>query len=175
MKCSRNHKYFPKSFQNEEKENAKCFLCGNKNKFPFYECKYCKELICSECSFSSDIKQNSCNFCSNELTWRKCIYTTCDRCHHPSECFYYCICCDYSFCINCIAIPKGYCGGLHKLQQFDIKKINSSTYNQLYFYNFYEEFNGKCSKCNGTIGQKVFACLRCALFLCEKCMKKNEE
>ena len=86
LKCSKNHKYFKKAINSEE---SKCFLCNRANMIPYYECKYCKEMICSDCSSGVVGRQNSCFNCNNELIWRKCIYTSCNRCQKLSDCFYY--------------------------------------------------------------------------------------
>ena len=182
MKCSKNHKYFQKPINT--KEEIKCYICNKANIFPYYECKYCKEQICSKCAEGAAGRQNSCFNCNNELTWRKCIYSTCDRCHKLVECFYYCICCDYSICINCSNLPKNMCGGLHELEEIDLSKNyyhkdnsgENKVFKNIFCYNHEVSFGGKCSWCNTTIGKKkVFACLRCSLFLCEKCVKKNNE
>lgn len=182
MKCSKNHKYFQKPINS--KEEIKCYICNKANIFPYYECKYCKEQICSNCASGAEGRQNSCFNCNNELTWRKCIYSTCDRCHKLVECFYYCICCDYSICLNCSNLPKNMCGGLHELEEIDLSKTychkdnsgENKVLKNIFCYNHEVSFGGKCSWCNTTIGKKrVYACLRCSLFLCEKCIKKNNE
>ena len=179
MKCSKNHKYFQKPVNTNEE--IKCFICNKANIFPYYECKYCKEQICSDCASNSSTRQNSCFNCNNELTWRKCIYTSCNRCNKMTDCFYYCICCDYYICINCSSLPKNMCGSLHKLEEIDLTKDYCSTdtnnqekKNKFYCYNYEVLFNGKCCWCNTTIGKKkIWACLRCSLFLCDKCVKRN--
>ncbi len=103
-KCSKNHKYFQKPIN--AKEDIKCFLCNKLNIFPYYECKYCKEQICSDCIAGIPESQHSCFNCNSEIYWRKSIYTACERCQKLSDCFYYCIFCDYSICINCTGLPK---------------------------------------------------------------------
>ena len=182
MKCSKNHKYFQKPVNTQEE--LKCFICNKAKIFPYYECKYCREQICSDCANSGSVRQNSCFNCNNELTWRKCIYTSCDRCHKLLDCFYYCVCCDYSICINCSSLPKKMCGAFHNLEEIDLMKnfcitdaINDSQpkkVNKIYCYNYQVLFNGKCCWCNITIGKsKIWGCIRCSLFLCDKCYKKN--
>lgn len=181
MKCSKNHKYFQKPVNTNEE--IKCFLCNKTNNFPYYECKYCKEQICSDCASNASTRQNSCFNCNNELSWRKCVYTSCNRCNKLSDCFYYCICCDYFICINCSNLPKNVCGALHKLEEIDLMKnycftdtLNQENYNKYYCYNYEVLFSGKCCCCNSTVGKKkIWACLRCSLFLCSKCVKKNNE
>ena len=181
LKCSKNHKYFQKPVNTTE--DIKCFICNKANIFPYYECKHCKEQICSDCAANATTRQNSCFNCNNELIWRKCIYTSCNRCNKLSDCFYYCICCDYSICINCSSLPKNMCGALHKLKQIDLMEnycftdqINQETINKIYCYNYEVLFNGKCSWCNSTMGKmKIWACLRCSLFLCDKCVKRNND
>lgn len=181
LKCSKNHTYFKKPVLNEE---TKCYICNKLNKIPYYECKFCKELICSDCASICTSKQNTCFNCNNELTWRKNIYTSCDRCHKLSECFYCCICCDYSICLNCASIPDKLCGTLHNLEEIDLRKNyyykdkidNDLICNKIYSFNYWLEFSGKCSWCNSTIGKnRIWGCLRCSLFLCEKCVKRNRE
>ena len=186
MKCSKNHNYFQKPVNT--KEEIKCLICNKSNVFPYYECKYCKEQICSNCSVGITSRQISCFNCNNELNWRKCIYTSCDRCHKLSDCFYFCICCDYSICLNCSSLPKNICGGLHNLKEIDLMKDyfpannnniiqeGNNIFNKIYCYNYEILFNGKCSLCNATVGKKkIWSCLRCSFFLCEKCYKKNED
>ena len=183
MKCSKNHNYFQKPVNTQEE--IKCLICNKSNVFPYYECKYCKEQICSNCCSGVTSRQNSCFNCNNEITWRKCIYTFCDRCHKLSDCFYYCICCDYSICLNCSSLPKKLCGGLHNLEEIDLMKDyfidNNQTernniFNKIYCYNYEVLFNGKCSLCNSTIGKKkIWACLRCSFFLCENCFTKDDD
>ena len=174
LKCFQNHKYFPKPVN--VSEESKCFLCNNTKAFPYYECKYCKEQICSECSEGVNIRQNSCQNCNNELNWKKCLFTECDKCHKQSECFYFCICCDNSICLNCSNNPKGKCGALHDLEKidFDLDKLYDFKKK---FSNYYEILiDGKCSLCNITIGKNImWACLRCSLFLCDKCFKRIDE
>ena len=182
MKCYKNHKYFQRPVNSEEE--IKCFLCNKSNNFPYYECKFCKEQICSDCSIAQTTRSSTCFNCNNELIWRKCIYTTCDRCHKLCECFYFCVCCDYSICINCSSLPKTMCGALHNLQEINL--LNSYSFNdngnenpifnKYYCYNYPVLFYGKCSRCNITIGKgKILACLRCSLFLCDRCVKKISE
>ena len=174
MKCFKNHKYFPKPVN--PNEDIKCFLCNKPKMFPYYECKYCKEQICSECSDGVTVKQNSCQSCSNELIWKKCLYTECDRCHQPVDCFYFCICCDYSICMNCSNLPKNKCGALHDLEKIEFDLDNQEKYKKGFCNNYETRFDGKCSWCNITIGKtNMWACLRCSLFLCEKCYKKGDE
>ena len=186
MKCSKNHNYFQKPVNT--KEEIKCLICNKSNVFPYYECKYCKEQICSNCSVGITSRQISCFNCNNELNWRKCIYTSCDRCHKLSDCFYFCICCDYSICLNCSSLPKNICGGLHNLKEIDLMKDyfpannnniiqeGNNIFNKIYCHNHEILFNGKCSLCNATVGKKkIWSCLRCSFFLCEKCYKKNED
>ena len=186
MKCSKNHNYFQKPVNT--KEEIKCLICNKSNVFPYYECKYCKEQICSNCSAGITSRQISCFNCNNELNWRKCIYTSCDRCHKLSDCFYFCICCDYSICLNCLSLPRNICGGLHNLKEIDLMKDyfpdnnnniiqeGNNIFNKIYCYNYETLFNGKCSLCNTTVGKKkIWSCLRCSFFLCEKCYKKNED
>ena len=165
MKCSKNHKYFQKTVNTNEE--IKCFICNKANNFPYYECKHCKEQICSDCASDSSTRQNSCFNCNNELTWRKCIYTKCNRCNKICDCFFYCICDDYSICINCSNLPKKMCGALHKLEEIDLMenycftdKINQEKLNNIYCYNYEFLFNGKCSWCNSNMGKKkIWACL----------------
>ena len=184
MKCGKNHKYFQKPVNT--KEELKCYICNKANVFPYYECKYCKEQICSDCAIPPSARQNTCFNCNNELIWRKCIYSTCDRCHKLSDCFYFCVCCDYSICINCASLPKNMCGALHNLEEIDLmenlcledkKSDNQSlNFNKIYCYNYPVLFNGKCSWCNITVGKsKIWGCLRCSLFLCDKCKIKNDD
>ena len=174
MKCFKNHKYFPKPVN--PNEEIKCFLCNKPKMFPYYECKYCKEQICSECSDGVTVKQNSCQSCSNELIWKKCLYTECDRCHQPVDCFYFCICCDYSICMNCSNLPKNKCGALHDLEKIEFDLDDQEKYKKGFCNNYEARFDGKCSWCNITIGKtNMWACLRCSLFLCEKCYKKGDE
>ena len=182
MKCYKNHKYFPKPVNTNE--DIKCLICNRAKMYPYYECKYCKEQICSDCSFPPSIRISSCFNCNNELIWRKCIYTSCDSCHKLCECFYYCICCDYFICINCSSLPKKMCGALHNLEEIDLMNNYSFTdndnqslsINKYYCYNYPVLFSGKCSWCNITIGKgKIWACTRCSLFLCDKCIAKNNE
>ena len=135
MKCAKNHKYFPKPVN--PKEDVKCFLCNKSKVFPYYECKYCKEQICSECSDGVTGKQNTCHNCNNELVWKKCLYTQCERCQKLSECFYFCICCDYAVCLNCSNNPKNKCGALHDLEkiEFDLDNPEKSLHGILYCIN----------------------------------------
>ena len=182
MKCSRNHKYFQRPINT--KEDIKCFLCNKSNIFPYFECKYCKEQICSDCIAGIPGTHHTCFNCNNEIYWRRGIYTSCDRCKKLSDCFYYCIFCDYSICINCTGLPKKKCGALHNLEEIDINtnycctdKINKEEkpkINNKYCFNYEVLFSGKCSWCNATIGKnKVWGCLRCSFFLCDKCIKRN--
>ena len=174
MKCSKNHKYFPKPVN--PNEDLKCFLCNKSKTFPYYECKYCKEQICAECSDGVNVKQNSCHSCSNELVWKKCLFNECDRCHQSCDCFYFCICCDYSICLNCSSIPKHKCGALHEIEKIEYDLDNNEKYKKGFCNNYEIRFDGKCSWCNITIGKNImFACLRCSLFLCEKCNKRMDE
>ena len=171
LKCFQNHKYFPKPVNTNE--DIKCFLCNRSKIFPYYECKYCKEQICSECSDGVNVRQNSCQNCNNELSWKKCLFTECDKCHKQSECFYFCICCDNSICLNCSNNPKGKCGALHCLEkiEFDLDKPNK--FKKRFHDNYEILIDGKCSLCNITIGKtSMWACLRCSLFLCNKCFKR---
>ena len=174
LKCFQNHKYFPKPVN--ASEESKCFLCNNTKAFPYYECKYCKEQICSECSEGVNVRQNSCQNCNNELCWKKCLFTECDKCHKQSECFYFCICCDNSICLNCSSNPKGKCGALHDLEKIEFDLDKSYDFKKK-FSNCYEMLiDGKCSLCNITIGKNImWACLRCSLFLCDKCFKRIDE
>ena len=174
LKCFQNHKYFPKPVNTNE--DIKCFLCNRSKIFPYYECKYCKEQICSECSDGVNVRQNSCQNCNNELSWKKCLFTECDKCHKQSECFYFCICCDNSICLNCSNNPKGKCGALHCLEkiEFDLDKPNK--FKKRFHDNYEILIDGKCSLCNITIGKTtMWACLRCSLFLCNKCFKRIDE
>ena len=179
LKCFQNHKYFPKPVN--AKEESKCFLCNNIKAYPFYECKYCKEQICSDCLEGVNVRQNSCQNCNNELIWKKCLFTECDKCHKLSECFYFCICCDNSICLNCSNNPKGKCGALHDLEKIELNSDKPDKDilfdNKKRFSNYYEALiDGKCSLCNITIGKNiVWACLRCSLFLCDKCFKRMDE
>ena len=174
MKCAQNHKYFPKPVN--PNEDLKCFLCNKSKVFPYYECKYCKEQICSECSDGAAGKQNTCQSCNNELIWKKCMFIECDRCHKLSECFYFCICCDYSICLGCTNNPINKCGALHDLKKINYDKNNENKYKKGFCNNFEVLFDGKCSFCNITIGKSpMWACLRCSLFLCGKCFKKSGE
>ena len=174
MKCYKNHKYFPKPVN--PNEDVKCFLCNKSKVFPYYECKYCKEQICSECSDGVLIKQNTCHSCSNELVWKKCLFTECDRCHQLVDCFYFCICCDYSICLNCSSLPKNKCGSLHKLEKINFNLDDPKKYKKRFCDNYEIRFNGKCSWCNITLGKiDIWTCLRCSLFLCQKCFIKINE
>ena len=174
MKCYKNHKYFPKPVN--PNEDVKCFLCNKSKIFPYYECKYCKEQICSECSYGVLIKQNTCHSCSNELVWKKCLFSECDRCHQLVDCFYFCICCDYSICLNCSSLPKNKCGSLHKLEKINFNLDDPKKYKKRFCDNYEIRFNGKCSWCNITLGKiDIWACLRCSLFLCQKCFIKINE
>ena len=182
MKCYKNHKYFQRPVNTEE--DIKCLICNKPNNFPYYECKFCKEQICSNCSIPPSTRVSTCFNCNNELIWRKCIYTSCDRCHKLCECFYFCVCCDYSICINCSSIPKKFCGALHNLKEIDLMNDfcfndndnQSFQFNKYFCYNYPVLFSGKCSWCNITIGKgKIWSCLRCSLFLCDKCVKKNSD
>ena len=184
LKCSKNHKYFKKAINSEE---TKCFLCNKANNIPYYECKYCKEMICSDCSSGVVGRQNSCFNCNNELIWRKCIYTSCNRCQKLSDCFYYCVCCDYYVCLNCSSLPKNeMCGALHNLKEIDLMNSYCCTdktdkeqiprINDKYCFNYEVLFSGKCCWCNATIGKnKIWGCLRCSFFLCDNCNKRNSE
>ena len=183
MKCSKNHKYFQKPMNS--KEELVCLICGNSKNFPFYECKHCNEQICSECSVGSSTREYTCHNCNNELTWKKCIYTTCDRCRKLTDCFFNCLCCDYSICINCTSLPNNYCGAMHKLEEINLMdnyfyndNINDENVklNNTYCFNYEVLFYGKCSWCNKTIGRsKIWACLRCSLFICDNCIKRSSE
>ena len=174
LKCFQNHKYFPKPIN--ANEDTKCFLCNKSKVFPYYECKYCKEQICSECSDGVNIRQNSCQNCNNELNWKKCLFTECDKCHKLSECFYFCICCDNSICLNCSNNPKGKCGALHDLEKIEFNLDESDKYKKRFCDNYEILIDGKCSLCNITVGKTpMWACLRCSLFLCDKCFKKIDE
>ena len=174
LKCFQNHKYFPKPIN--ANEDTKCFLCNKSNVFPYYECKYCKEQICSECSDGVNIRQNSCQNCNNELNWKKCLFTECDKCHKLSECFYFCICCDNSICLNCSNNPKGKCGALHDLEKIEFNLDEPDKYKKRFCDNYEILIDGKCSLCNITVGKTpMWACLRCSLFLCDKCFKKIDE
>ena len=174
LKCFQNHKYFPKPIN--ANEDTKCFLCNKSKVFPYYECKYCKEQICSECSDRVNIRQNSCQNCNNELNWKKCLFTECDKCHKLSECFYFCICCDNSICLNCSNNPKGKCGALHDLEKIEFNLDEPDKYKKRFCDNYEILIDGKCSLCNITVGKTpMWACLRCSLFLCDKCFKKIDE
>ena len=183
MKCSKNHKYFQKPMNS--KEELVCLICGNSKNFPFYECKHCNEQICSMCSVRTSTREYSCHNCNNELTWKKCNYTTCDRCRKLTDCFFNCIFCDYSICINCTSLPNNHCGAMHKLEEFNLMdnyfykdNINEENVklNNSYCFNYEVLFYGKCSWCNKTIGRsKIWACLRCSLFICDKCIKRSSE
>ena len=174
LKCFQNHKYFPKPIN--ANEDTKCFLCNKSKVFPYYECKYCKEQICSECSDGVNIRQNSCQNCNNELNWKKCLFTECDKCHKLSECFYFCICCDNSICLNCSNNPKGKCGALHDLEKIEFNLDEPDKYKKRFCDNYEILIDGKCSLCNITVGKTpMCACLRCSLFLCDKCFKKIDE
>ena len=168
MKCAKNHKYFPKPVNSSE--DIKCFLCNKSKVFPYYECKHCKEQICSECSDGFNGKQNSCFNCNNELIWKKCNYTECDRCHKLSQCFYFCICCDFSICLNCSNNSKDKCGAMHCLENINFETYDANKDKKGFCNNYEVLFDGKCSMCNITVGKtSVWACLRCSLFLCNKC------
>lgn len=174
LKCFQNHKYFPKPIN--ANEDTKCFLCNKSKVFPYYECKYCKEQICSECSDGVNIRQNSCQNCNNELNWKKCLFTECDKCHKLSECFYFCICCDNSICLNCSNNPNGKCGALHDLEKIEFNLDEPDKYKKRFCDNYEILIDGKCSLCNITVGKTpMWACLRCSLFLCDKCFKKIDE
>ena len=174
LKCFQNHKYFPKPIN--ANEDTKCFLCNKSKVFPYYECKYCKEQICSECSDGVNIRQNSCQNCNNELNWKKCLFTECDKCHKLSECFYFCICCDNSICLNCSNNPKDKCGALHDLEKIEFNLDEPDKYKKRFCDNYEILIDGKCSLCNITVGKTpMWACLRCSLFLCDKCFKKIDE
>ena len=174
MKCVKNHKYFPKPVN--PNDDIKCFICNKSKMFPYYECKYCKEQICSECSEDMLIKQNTCHSCSNELVWKKCLYAECDKCQKLVDCFYFCICCDYSICLNCSNLPKNKCGSLHQLEKIEFNLDDPEKYKKSFCNNYEIRFNGKCSWCNITLGKMdMWACLRCSLFLCQKCYTKNNE
>ena len=174
LKCFQNHKYFPKPIN--ANEDTKCFLCNKSKVFPYYECKYCKEQICSECSDGVNIRQNSCQNCNNELNWKKCLFTECDKCHKLSECFYFCICCDNSICLNCSNNPKGKCGALHDLEKIEFNLDEPDKYKKRFCDNYEILIDGKCSLCNITVGKTpMWACFRCSLFLCDKCFKKIDE
>ena len=174
LKCFQNHKYFPKPIN--ANEDTKCFLCNKSKVFPYYECKYCKEQICSECSDGVNIRQNSCQNCNNELNWKKFLFTECDKCHKLSECFYFCICCDNSICLNCSNNPKGKCGALHDLEKIEFNLDEPDKYKKRFCDNYEILIDGKCSLCNITVGKTpMWACLRCSLFLCDKCFKKIDE
>ena len=174
LKCFQNHKYFPKPVNTNE--DIKCFLCNKSKIFPYYECKYCKEQICSECSEGVNVRQNSCQNCNNELSWKKCLFTECDKCHKQSECFYFCICCDNSICLNCSNNPKGKCGALHNLEKIEFDLDKPYKFKKRFHDNYEILIDGKCSLCNITIGKTtMWACLRCSLFLCNKCFKRIDE
>ena len=174
MRCSKNHKYFPKPVNSSE--DIKCFLCNKSKAYPYYECKYCKEQICSECSDGFNGKLNSCFNCNNELIWRKCNFTSCDRCNKLSQCFYFCICCDYSICLNCSNIDKDRCGAFHLLESINFDSDDINKENKGFFNNYEVLFDGKCSLCNITIGKtKIWTCLRCSMFLCQKCKQRLGE
>ena len=174
MRCSKNHKYFPKPVNSSE--DIKCFLCNKSKAYPYYECKYCKEQICSECSDGFNGKLNSCFNCNNELIWRKCNFTSCDRCNKLSQCFYFCICCDYSICLNCSNIDKDRCGAFHLLESINFDSDDINKENKGFCNNYEVLFDGKCSLCNITIGKtKIWTCLRCSMFLCQKCKQRLGE
>lgn len=167
LKCGKNHTLF----QNKTgKPLDKCFICEKNNIFPYYECKHCKEQICYMCCIGMETAQNTCQNCNNELIPRRCFHTQCDRCEKFGDCFYYCVCCDFNFCLNCTRIPKNKCPGFH-----NIKEINNDE-NESYWNSFYVRCCGKCSLCHSSIiNKKVYGCLRCSFFLCEECKNKNKE
>ena len=177
LKCYRNHTYFPNHLSSENNREFNCFLCDSKEDFPFYSCEHCKEDICNKCVGGKTGKTNTCFNCINELTWRKRVYCQCSKCYKWKDCFWCCILCDYLLCIDCYRMPKGYCGSFHEIKEINLdNERKNRVIEPIMFKNNYEmNFLGKCSKCNQTINSsidentKIYMCLRCKVFLCEKC------
>ena len=177
LKCSKNHSFFPVIDCHDK--NYKCLICDSKTNIPFYVCSHCKEEICSKCSNGIKEKEKSCYICNNELTWKKSIYSQCNKCNNYNHCFWNCCSCDFSMCLNCYPILSKKCGAFHdfEIYNLDLERNNFDFYNNdnfeiMFFNNFELKFFGKCSKCRKSINCGiVYCCLRCMLFLCSSCFK----
>ena len=173
LKCGKNHSFFPMMVDTTKKIN--CYICDMTDNFPYYECKFCNEKICSDCATDMNMKENCCFNCNNELCWGRGVYSNCNKCGIFGECFYFCIFCDYNLCLRCYKLPNKKCGAFHELKLVDVEKEKLNETGK-FINSFLVKFNGKCSLCSGTIGcNKVWSCLRCSLFLCDKCVQKQNE
>ena len=191
LKCSKNHSFFP--VINCKDKNYECLICKSKTNIPFYVCSHCNEEICQMCSKGVKEKERTCYICNNELTWKKSIYSQCNKCNNFSHCYWSCYICDFSMCLNCYPILNKKCGGFHELEKINLDEERQSLKNQInnignrnnenkdnnnlimFFNNFELKFFGKCTKCRKTISNGfVFCCLRCMLFLCQDCYKDIE-
>ena len=191
LKCSKNHSFFP--VINCKDKNYECLICKSKTNIPFYVCSHCNEEICQMCSKGVKEKERTCYICNNELTWKKSIYSQCNKCNIFSHCYWSCCICDFSMCLNCYPILNKKCGGFHELEKINLDEERQSLKNQInnignrnnenkdnnnlimFFNNFELKFFGKCTKCRKTISNGfVFCCLRCMLFLCQDCYKDIE-
>lgn len=178
-KCSKNHSYFYSKFSDpsqvilQHSQEEHCFLCDSTTARPFYACNYCNECLCGKCMKGQNGKTNNCYNCNGELTWRKRIYSQCNKCMKWKDCFWYCCICDYYLCIECYPNTKGFCGSMHEVEMFNLDKERRERTldGRVVFKNNYEMgFLGKCSRCNHTIkDETIAACLRCTMFLCTKC------
>ena len=171
LKCGNNHSLYP-SLLNDQ--GYQCLICSSL-KFPFHICSHCTEEFCYDCSNIGKGKELNCISCSNFLYWRKYIYNQCFKCKKMKPCFWYCLICDYNFCLNCYNIFNGKCGNFHQLKYSNLEYLRSkiSYRNDIFICNKYEfRFLGKCNKCETyLISGDFYSCGRCSLFLCSKCGK----
>ena len=56
----------------------------------FYVCAHCNEEIYQNCSNGVKEKERSCYICNYELTWKKSIYSQCNKCNNYSHCYWSC-------------------------------------------------------------------------------------
>ena len=170
-KCGNNHTLYP-SLLNDQ--GYQCLICSS-YKFPFYICSHCTEEFCFDCSNIGKGKELNCISCSSCLHWRKYIYNQCFKCKKMKPCFWFCITCDYNFCLDCYSIFNGKCGNFHPLKYFNLEFLRSKNNyrNDFFICNKYElKFLGKCNKCESILTSGDFyTCGRCSLFLCPKCGK----
>ena len=186
LKDFHNHSYFP---NNTSKDKYNCVVCecDQSQGQPFFVCEHCNEYLCNQCVGDLSGKTYNCYNCNMELTWRKRVYSQCNKCMRWRDCFWCCAMCDYIMCLDCYALPRGTCGSFHKVKMIELDKERKEKVLDraiMFKNNFEMNMLGKCSKCNKTFNPKeggesegtvIFACLRCKLFLCEECNTEINE
>lgn len=175
LKCGNNHTLYSSILLNQ---GYQCLICSS-FKIPFHICSHCVEEFCFDCSSIAKEKELNCVFCSNILLWRKNIFIKCNKCNQFKSCFWYCLSCDYNFCLSCYRIFNRKCGNFHKLNYSNLEYLRStfSYINNVAYFNKYEmRFLGRCNKCEILLTNGIFfSCIRCSLFLCNKCGKFEDD